>query len=82
MARGVCVIGSRVGGIVELADSECLFAPDDEKALAECVARLYSDAVHTTALAQAGQARARAVVEQARPERISAFLRSVALVPE
>ncbi|MGN6301447.1 MAG: glycosyltransferase [Angustibacter sp.] len=77
MARGLCVVGSRVGGIVELAEPECLFPPDDPTALAECLGRLYASPQRLAELAAAGRARAEVIADHARPERFTSFLRDV-----
>lgn len=77
MARGLCVLGSRVGGIVELAPSECLFAPDDVAALSQCLARIYRQPERATVLSGAGKGIARGLVADAQPGRTTEFLRAI-----
>lgn len=74
MARGVCVIGSRVGGIVELAADEALFPPEDVPAMAEVLRRLYEHPSRVEALAAQGRQLARGVAQSADPSRVTRFL--------
>lgn len=77
MSRQLCVIGSRVGGIVELASEECLFNSEDAVGLADCLANLYSRPDHARTLALRGQGHARNIVANAQSSRVTAFLERI-----
>lgn len=77
MARGLCVIGSPVGGIVELASEECLFEPDDAESLAECLRHLYFRPHLAAEEAAQGRERARVIKANADPTRVTRFLLSI-----
>lgn len=79
MARGMCCIGSRVGGIPELAPEVGLFAPDSESALYDCIARMMTDADLATAVAATEWERARDILRSADPMAFTQFLYAVAV---
>lgn len=63
MARGLSIVATRAGGIPEVArhDIEALLVPPrDPSALAEAIARMHTDPVLATRLAQAGRTRVNA----------------------
>jgi glycosyltransferase involved in cell wall biosynthesis len=81
MARGACVAGSAIGGIVELADPSCLFPPEQLESMVDCLQRLYLDPTRVAQLAEEGQRLAAEVMAEAEPARVTALLRVLAGPP-
>jgi phosphatidylinositol alpha-1,6-mannosyltransferase len=52
MARGVPVVGTRVGGIPEMLSQDCVVPPDDVEALAGAIGRLAADPAARAALSE------------------------------
>jgi glycosyltransferase involved in cell wall biosynthesis len=78
MSRGLCAVGSRVGGIVELADDDALFPADNAEALAALLLRLYESPEVASSLARDGHERVRRIIANADPVRVTRFLSDIA----
>jgi len=77
MARGVACIGSRVGGIPELLDADCLVAPGDEEGLALAITDMLMHPNRRHRIAQRGYAKAKEFHASVLGERRRRFYRHV-----
>lgn len=77
MARGLCCLGSSVGGIPELAPPLALFEPNDPGDIARCVKGLLDNAEEATRIAASQWVTASTIASEAQPERVTAFLEEV-----
>jgi glycosyltransferase involved in cell wall biosynthesis len=77
MARGLPAIGSRAGGIMELLPDDCLVAPGDVQALADCLAEVVGSAERLSTLSTRSVRMAREYHQEIMTERKHAFWQAI-----
>ena len=74
MARGLCSLGSRVGGIPELAPEDALFAPGDPTSMLRCIENLLLSPQRATEIARWQWDLAKTICADTDPSRYANFL--------